>query len=708
MNILYFGQPDQLAKTFIEKLEKEEGSVYFVSPDTFAKKKQPALKYRKFTYSKKYEINKQIFEDIHPDVVVFAGIGFADGIFAREDHRQQYLSDLSFFLNQSIVYGTKQFIYLSSTQIYGDHGTYVDENTQMKAISSKGIVNAQGEYNVQLYGSKNGMAVTILRCSEIYDLQVGQKRQGFLGEMVAFVEQADGKIEGCNQVYQPIGIPDLCDAIRRAIQNRTDGCLNVVSSRTIKKSRIVEAIGQIFKRPLVINLEEVEERVVSNQRIKKELEWVDFWNLEDELKKGKLVVDLPQKKIKSKKKRFGESLRKLIENLLIFLLFFLIGYVTRDNALFSVVDWLAMYVIIIALNMGNYQSGFAVLLASAAYLLKKDVNITQMTNFYSYVSCVLKMVEYIALGGLVSYYTDQLKEKAAYHLYERDQINQELKELREINRKNVQIKQEYEKRLLNTKDSLPKLYQVISRLNVLEADRIMMETLQVVSEFLETDTVSFYQARVNNPFVRLVASLNEQSIYQGKTWNLEHTPKIYESVKHGEVYVGNIWDKEPSLVAPIMHRGDCIALVVIQKLKFAGRSLYQVNTLRTLTVLLSEQMAKAISYEELIRDTVYIKDTELMKAEEFEKAVRLAREKKEQGLADYTILVIEEEGSWQKVYKKVQGMFRTTDSMTLDRGRIMVLLGNSSQREAENALERLSQKDIRARISKAEGVGVNT
>ena len=62
--------------------------------------------------------------------------------------------------------------------------------------------------------------------------------------------------------------------------------------------------------------------------------------------------------------------------------------------------------------------------------------------------------------------------------------------LKEINDQNVLLKNEYEKRVLDAKTSLPKLYSIVQRINVLDSNRIFMEVLTVIKELINTETVA--------------------------------------------------------------------------------------------------------------------------------------------------------------------------------------------------------------------------
>lgn len=156
---------------------------------------------------------------------------------------------------------------------------------------------------------------------------------------------------------------------------------------------------------------------------------------------------------------------------------------------------MTVYIIIVSIYLGTYHSAVSILAALAVYMAGKGISLQQMTNFYTYAVDVLKIVEYIFIGGIVAYVTESLREKNRLLKAESLALENELKELKKINKENVLIKQEYEKRLLDSKDSLNQVYHIINRLNVLQPERIMMEILKVVSEMMNAKTVAAYRAQ---------------------------------------------------------------------------------------------------------------------------------------------------------------------------------------------------------------------
>ena len=279
---------------------------------------------------------------------------------------------------------------------------------------------------------------------------------------------------------------------------------------------------------------------------------------------------------------------------------------------------------------------------------------------------------------------------------------EEYEELKKINEENVLIKNEYEERLLDSKSGLSRLYQIVSRLMVLEPDRIFMEIMQIVASLLHTDTVAVYRVKENSPYLRLLNALNEASTAEGKSWDISPYPDIRKAMEKGELYQGDIWNEKPAVVLPILYQDMCVAVILIKSLPYQSQTLYHTNLLKTLSLLLRESVARALEYEELARDRLYEKGTDILKTEAFEKNVLLAKEKAEANMADYCVLELSHEKPEAELCRMLSPKLRETDYFgTDDTGALYLLLNNTKEQDLDGLKSRFLEDGVKMRISRA-------
>ena len=122
---------------------------------------------------------------------------------------------------------------------------------------------------------------------------------------------------------------------------------------------------------------------------------------------------------------------------------------------------------------------------------------------------MLAVAGYVFFGVVIGYTVDGLREELRIKRQDAKDLKKAYKSLSAINEQNNLIKSEYEKRILNAKNSIPKLYSIIQKIDVLESDRIFMEILHVIEDMMGTDTVAVYKAKAGGRYLRLISALNE-------------------------------------------------------------------------------------------------------------------------------------------------------------------------------------------------------
>lgn len=701
MKIVYVGECDSLAAGVMERLDKEEQDVYFLSHTPVTKKEIPFSRYKSYELTKQSEDIVRIFNSITPDVVIYAGCGY--GKSEWDFPERENLSVLAAVLEESVRTKVRLFLCLSSTEVYGNRMKKATEQSECCPETKKGMWMLQEEKMTEMYHRQKGLETVILRLTPFFSDETTIGEHDFLGELAEKL-LAGGKPEVVEENLQLVHVSDVSDAVVRVIDMGKTAVYNVSSSKQRSLSEIVPYILETQGKETEINVTKAQKErpYIDNSRLRKEQEWTDFWELGERIKEKHLIFHKAQEKTETKKadaKTGGlkRKVRQTIENLVVFLIFFLCCFLSRKHSLFSQVDWLLIYVVVISLCYGVKQGALAVGLSSVVYLMLQKGSILEMTNFYSYAGSVLMIAQFVFFGIVVGYTADMLRENIRNTQRDMDNLKQSYQHLKKISDKNILIKNEYEKRLLDAKTSLPRLHSIINRINVLDTERIFMEVLHVVEELMDTDTVAVYRVNRNNGYLRLIASLNEKSVVEGRSWNLDHCPAIAEAIRNNQIYEGDIWRGEPAVVLPIVSKMGCEAVIVIKELSMENMSLYSVNLLRTLFSMTSDALKKALRYESALREQKYIKDTNILYAHEFQKAVGLAEEKKQREMADYCVLRLCEGEDAKKVYEKLKSRFREVDVWGMDEKEgLCVLLANTSPDDGKVVIGRLDAAGIAA------------
>lgn len=707
MKVVYIGKSDELAEKLAERLGQEGDDVYILS-DKASPRKPKGISLRRFYRSPhKGESFGKLLHSISPDCVIFAGNHYISSIHAEEADEDVIL--LAQSLRTAAAFPQAKFILLSSTEVYGNTGEKVDESAELAVVGERGIRFIREEGLLGIYRKQRGMNAVILRASQLYTNRPKEGEGDFLSRSFSAAVQAEVCIPA--DVFQPLHVSDFVDAIKRVMDVGTHYIYNVCGSCQISAKRLYQ---------LVCQQEKIQERAVrwedpgcvtlaDSDRIRQELGWSDFRNLEEQMLGGEIIYERTPAEGRDKKKRVIPTvIRQLVENLLLFAIFFALSHLCSSHSLFSKIDWLMIYVILISVAYNIYQSALAAVLASAAYLYGQNLSVLGLNTFYSYADSVMAVMEFVFLGLVVSYTANMLREENRSVCLDLEMLKEEYEDLKAINEENVLIKNEYEERLLTSKTGFPKLYNLVSRLMVQEPDRILMETLQVISELIRTDTVAVYQGQAGSPWLRLVGALSDNSAMDGKTWNLSGSPRIYDAVMRGEFYQGEFGSGEPAVVLPIVCRDVPQAVLVIKMLPYECETLYHVNLLKTMSLLLRDAMEKALQYEEMSREERYVKGTDILKPEAFRKRIFLAREKSKKCIAEYCVMELVYSGSMTEAAGAAGQTLRVTDCLGINEdGKLFALLNNTGPENLEHLQKRLLAYGVEVRLVLDESAAVS-
>lgn len=696
MKIAYIGSCDDLAAAMVERMSQEGHDVYLLSDEDLPQKKRKRQHYRFFRtpiYGQNFE---ELLRSIDPDYVIFAGNYLTHtGASASEEESDMIL--LARTLRALADSPGSKIIFLSSTEVYGNTTGFATEQAALTPVTERGVRFVREEQLLEIYRSQHQLAAVMLRVSQVYSDHVAEASSGFLGRAFAFAFQPE--ISSVNDTYQPVHVADLAEAIKRVIAQDDCSIYNISGSDIMTSQELYSLIcSEESIEQIDVHWEESADSSLANSAaIRQELDWREFHHLPEELQKGEIEYVRKELEVKEKRKVFPKPVRQTIENIVLFAVFFALSYICAPYEPFSQISWLMIYVIMVSISYNIYQSTFAAILAAFAYPYLKHLGMLQLATFNFYAGAVLEVMEFFFLGLMVSYTTNTLRGHIQRLRKDNRELQEECQELKVINEENVLIKNEYEERVLASSTGFPKLYDLIGRLMIQEPDRILMETMEVISELIKTKTVAVYQGTGDSPWFRLVGALSENSAMEGKSWNVSESPEIYAAVKEGKLYQGEFGSDEPAIVLPIVIDGQTQAVVLIKKLPFESESLYTINILKTLGLLLSDSMEKALQYEEFSRSNNYIDGTEVLKPKAFYERLSLAQEKADKSVAEYSVVALSSPEPLEKIVKAANQVLRTTDYIGADNnGELYALLNNMGYEGLDHVIKRLHECGISA------------
>jgi len=702
MKILFIGECDSFSAQFVDRHAKEGNSVGIIARADFTKITKPKLQYNWYDYPADSVNIDRVFTNIKPQQVVFAGSLFGDEEWGYGAESNRYLGELLNALNLSVNHGVDKFIYLSSTEVYRQYKTgLVSEKSEFGPSTYKGILSVQAEALVKDFGSQNTLNTLILRFSDIYGYKADEERKDFLSNSIRQLQRLNEIHINKNRLLTPVHLNDAVEALYSCDGNTPSKIYNVAGSTPYNPMELSISVKKKLNASASLVAQEgnIHANKIDSKLIKSEMEWGEFNSFEETLSNMKitsvvrsedLLVELP------KREKVNPVLIHLIENVVFFIVAALLTNTFKNHSILKNVDLMTIYIVSIALFFGIRQSILSIVLTFAFYLYGLQFDFGNFINIVLNADTFLKLAQYIFMGVVVGYTVDQFKTSMAQLTIEKEYLENEYHELKEINDDNVMIKHQYEKRLISYKTSLPRLYAITNQLDSLDPEILFSSIIKVLVDVLETDSVSVYSYDQRNGYARLIGAKNEESIFMGKSFKLSDNKELEQKLQNNDVFIGSQWaNGSPAMAGPIFHKGNIIAIILIKSMNFESLNLYQVNLLRTLTSLISSSFIRAYQYEEKVHNEKYLSGTEVLVTPEFKRLIELKRNDSEQAMAEYTLLRLTHTEDPITYYHKVANLFRSTDYFGVDsQNRMHVLLRNTAAHDVAFVEARLKDKEI--------------
>ena len=688
MKILIWNDSSQFVKEFVKKLRKERHEVYLLYNEHVQKGKKVKSAYEEYylDYQNKHILT--ILQNISPEVCMF----LTDPMQYINDN-ESYVSYMAGITNAVISAkqaGVPRFFYRSSLQVYDKN---LDENideTVLPVGGSDAIDKLLSCEQILGNNRSNTFEAVILRCAEIY----GNVPFFALGNKID--EALNGYITSNKVQYYPddyrscLYVNDACEAIYDVMQSELHKQTIVLVSpeETVSEKEIINTLKGYFE----FETEEVAGETKRNPHTyESEILSKSGYNQRYSLAEGieeisTNVRPMTPKKAEEKKKK--KKWLPLVETILVFVIMQLFIYFTSGADFHNIIDLYLLYVLLIAVTHGALWAILAIGLSILGRVTFASQSLLlEGTQYYYW---ILQLVVIATLSGFVK---DKFKRKSIDIEDEKEYLNFELDYYKQLNKNGQEIKNVYEKRLLNYQNSFAKVADIVSDLDSLESQKVIFEAVHVVERTMNSNSVCIYVVDEKSSFARLLASSPELEVKLGKTFVLQDYPSMISAFRDGEVYVNREMDtKLPLLAKALMKDGKIQSILMIYKVEFEDFGLHQVNTFSILSGLIENSLNRALSYFNDTKGSKYYKDTRILVWLEFQKIVDLYCYGEGEDLLEFVLIEVQMK---DENLDLLQRTVRNTDFMgRLDKEKYYTLLTNTSLSEADIVIERFHNNEV--------------
>lgn len=696
-----------------QRLKKEKQDVFVLSNDSVKERKTSAVfqDYR-FPYDSESVMN--VISSISPDVVIFCGAFDVTYDWKKGVSKSvEYVAGIMNVMTCAKAANVKKFIYLSSLDVFaGNTEKNIGEEEIPIPATQREKSILQGEKICLSASAENeDTIIAVVRMPQVYGICEKRVESSICNEMADAISEGRKVELNQSEVYHLMYLDDAVDAVYKILmlkQEEMQKVYHIVPQSAVNQELISDFFESMIDGKKSISIKEKEQKVRFASATQKELGFSEKYTLGDglalffkqyaELPKKKEIKESKKKQVKEQTKLFGP----ILETILAFGFTQLFVSITSNAAFHNVIDVYLIYVLVIAVVLGAVPSVLAVVLSILGkyyMLFATNLTLSVFTDYTNY----LWILQIFSLAVLTGYLKDWYVRNVGEMKRENDYLKKEIESIKSINDSNVEVKDVFEKRLVNYKDSYAKVYDIISQLDDLEAKSILFKAARVVADVMESKDVAVYTYDAKSGFCRLMASTSEFARKKGKSFRLSDYAEVLEKLNDKQIYMNRKFEENMPMFAAGTYNGDTLEVVImVWSMDLVNVSLHQSNMLTMLTKLMERSTTRALRYMESVKNSTYIADTKVMEAKAFEDMLDIYCAGESEGVLEYTLLKVDSyEEEKEKLYEDLSHMTRGTDYLGIDsEGQVYILLTNSNEEDSSWVIKRCSEHNIKTQIVK--------
>jgi len=384
-----------------------------------------------------------------------------------------------------------------------------------------------------------------------------------------------------------------------------------------------------------------------------------------------------------------------------FILFEFLNKYTGTYAQFKMIDLRLVFIVFMGSLYGiNYGISAAALETCSLIAAYRQENVNIYTLFYE-ASNWIPFIFYFAAGAVCGYIRLKNKEDIEFVTKENRLIKEKFFFMQEMYQETLQDKRQYKKQILGSRDSFGKIFDITRKLDVIQPQKLFMETIRVMEDVLENHTIVLYSLDSWKRFGRMEMSSPEIRRKMPNSIRIEEYQNAIETLEKGEVWRNReLLAGYPAYIAGIKRNEELVMLVFIQDAASNQMTLYYLNLIKILCGLVEVSLLRALEYQEAVRDREYLEGTHILKTEYFMERLKLFHSIKEQKIGSYALLQIENpEMTLEETDRILKNKIRENDILGISEdGQLYLILSQVDDAMLPIVIERLEKNGLHCRV----------
>jgi len=702
MKVLICGEYGIFCKELIARLKKEKHDVYVITGSEKAKRKKPRDGvFQDYNFSFRSKSIRTVLKNIAPDCMIM--LGACDVKFTWKDTNQEsvrYLTGMTNLLMGAREVGIPNVIYCSTLGIFEETTIKDPEDVSYEELRRSAFCETMLQMN-NICDEQNGsddFRVKKIHFAEVYG-DYGMPPYNFCNNIMEQYWYRDTLQIKSEDQHRVVYVNDAVDGVMRVLASDDNTTDYYVPGTIYTEKEIVNTVKKIIRgREVTVEESMKEDRELPNLSdvITAENVYKEKYSLKDGLE-GLFKIFGKEKAYAVENEEKEPFIRRkvlpLVENIGLFLIVFMASLLLKDTWLGNSVNLYLFYVVLIAVVYGTNQALIGTVLVFAV----KTLELLNVGNAFDYADYI-DVLQVLIVGVIGGYMRDKYKRKHSDLEDEKKYFQSELVDMTKIYDGNMYVKSIYEKRLVNYENSMAKIYEIASRLDCWEPQRVIFQAVDVVKELMEMEDVAIYIAGKDTQYLRLMASSTERARSMGVSLRAdEEDIFMRDELVEKVVYRNKDFESEkPSYACGVYAQDSLTAIVMVWTDDLTKINLYQSNMLALLCRLIEAAMNRARLYWNKLSDQ-YIEGTNILHEEGIDTMINLCKQGAKENKLVYELLKVPNSyfaKNEKTVLEKVVGLIRETDYMGIKDNELYIILMNANSKETDYVMKRFEKIEI--------------
>lgn len=678
MKVLLIGDANRITGAIADKLNKEGHRVFALMS---SKRTHYRHVYEKYIFEYDNTCMKDVFESIMPDLTIFSG-AYDDSFDwnGLEDAQVAYTAALGNMLAAYSRLGRGRFVYLSSEEVYRANMT---QASQENAAVIKARSVRQGETTCANYRIATGMDIIVARAENICFVPKNAQEVRDVCARACVEMLEDGQLHCPGADVSLLALPDAVWFLYNIFT--AEKCrypvYTVTTNSHISYSDMIDMINAAFGRRVPVVYDDSEDVIwVEELEVHDYAEEFTFAIFSGTKECAEAVIKAVNKnpgryitkkaEQLSRSQQIAASLKSIlktfvpfIENMICFIPFFMLNNRAVGSRFFGKLDSYLLYVLLFAIIYGQQQATFSAILAVAGYCFRQMYTKSGLEVIVDYNTYVW-IAQLVILGLAVGYLRDRLVVLKRDKDDEIEYLKHRLKDIEEINRTNVRLKNEMERQIVNQSDSMGKIYEITSSLDKYEPEEVLFYAAEVVSRLMESRDVAIYTVS-NESFARLISFTSKTARQLGNSIEYRSYKSMYEEFAADRVFVNRRLEEGlPMMALAIRSEGVMKLIVMLWDIPFERMNLSMANRLKIIGSLTQNSVVRADRYMSILAGQRYINGTHILEKDAFTSLARAFVNARKRGLAECSFIKVDAgDSGLAKAGESLERIIRNTDYM---------------------------------------------